>query len=103
MVDAEEAYALNLVTWVVSDAEIHTFVKDLADRLAAGPPIALAQTKALLNEGADRTLRDAVANEARAQVGNFATADAAAAYAAFAERREPSFTGRWSLSKSDEE
>lgn len=49
---------------------------------------------------ADSTLRDALANDARAQVGNFATADVAAAYAAFAERREPSFTGRWALSKS---
>jgi enoyl-CoA hydratase/carnithine racemase len=103
MIDAAEAHALNLVTWVVSAAEIDAFVKDLAGRLAAGPPIALAQTKALLNEGADRTLRDALANEARAQVGNFATADARAAYAAFAERREPSFTGRWALSKSDVE
>jgi enoyl-CoA hydratase/carnithine racemase len=100
-IDATEAHALNLVTWVVSAAEIDAFVTDLADRLAAGPPIALAQTKALLNEGADRTLRDALANEARAQVINFATTDAAAAYAAFAERREPSFTGRWALSKSD--
>ena len=99
-IDAEEAYALNLVTWVVSAAEIDDFVADLADRLAAGPPIALAHTKALLNEGADRTLRDALANEARAQGVNFATADAAAAYAAFAQRREPSFTGRWALSKS---
>jgi enoyl-CoA hydratase/carnithine racemase len=45
---------------------IDAFVKDLADRLAADPPIALAQTKALLNEGPDRTLRDALANEARA-------------------------------------
>jgi enoyl-CoA hydratase/carnithine racemase len=103
MIDAAEAHALNLVTWVVPAAEIDVFVKDLAGRLAAGPPIALAQTKALLNEGADRTLRDALANEARAQVGNFATADARAAYAAFAERREPSFTGRWALSKSDVE
>jgi enoyl-CoA hydratase/carnithine racemase len=102
-IDAQEAHSLNLVTWVVPGAEIDVFVRDLADRLAAGPPFALAQTKALLNENADRTLRDAVANEARAQIGNFATADAAAAYAAFAERREPSFTGRWSLSKSDEE
>lgn len=102
-IDAREAHSLNLVTWVVPDAEIGVFVQDLAGRLAAGPPFALAQTKALLNENADRTLRDAVANEARAQIGNFATADAAAAYAAFAERREPSFTGRWSLSKSDEE
>lgn len=101
MIDAEEARALKLVTWVVEDAEIDAFVANLADRLAGGPPIALAQTKALLNEGADRTLRDALANEARAQVGNFATADAAAAYAAFAERREPSFTGQWTLSKSE--
>jgi enoyl-CoA hydratase/carnithine racemase len=100
-IDAAEAHALHLVTWVVSAAEIDAFVTDLADRLAAGPPIALAQTKALLNEGADRTLRDALANEGRAQAVNFATTDAAAAYAAFAERRKPSFTGRWALSKSD--
>ncbi len=99
-IDAAEAQALNLVTWVVSAAEIDTFVDDLTQRLAGGPPIALAHTKALLNEGADRTMRDALASEARAQVGNFATADAAAAYAAFAQRREPSFTGRWALSRS---
>lgn len=99
-IDAAEACALNLVTWVVSAAEIDAFVTDLADRLAAGPPIALAHTKALLNEGADRTLREALAGEARAQGVNFATADTAAAYAAFAQRREPSFTGRWALSKS---
>jgi enoyl-CoA hydratase/carnithine racemase len=102
-INAAEAHALNLVTWVVSAGEIDAFVNDLTGRLAAGPPIALAQTKALLNEGADRTLRDALANEARAQVVNFATADAAAAYAAFAQRREPSFTGRWALSRSDQE
>jgi len=99
-IDAAQAHALNLVTWVVPAAEIDAFVKDVTDRLVAGPPIALAQTKALLNEGADRTLRDALANEARAQVVNFATADARAAYAAFAQRREPSFTGRWALSGS---
>ncbi|OBI40715.1 enoyl-CoA hydratase [Mycobacterium kyorinense] len=101
-IDAEEARALNLVTWVVAAAEIDTYVTDLADRLAAGPQIALAHSKALLNEGADQTLRDALANEARAQVVNFATADAAEAYAAFAERRKPSFTGRWAVSRSEQ-
>ncbi len=101
-IDAEEARALNLVTWVVAGAEIDAFVDDLADRLAAGPAIALAQSKALLNEGADRTLRDALANEARAQTVNFATTDSAEAYAAFAERREPSFTGRWAVSRSEQ-
>jgi enoyl-CoA hydratase/carnithine racemase len=99
---AAEARALNLVTWVVSAAEIGAFVTDVADRLVAGPAIALAQSKALLNEGADRTLRDALGNEARAQVVNFGTADAGEAYAAFAERREPSFTGRWAVSRSEQ-
>lgn len=100
-IDAAEARALNLLTWVVPEPDIDAFVGELADRLAAGPEIALAQTKALLNEGADRTLRDALANEARAQVVNFATADASEAYAAFAQRREPTFTGRWAVSRSE--
>ena len=101
-IDAAEAHALNLVTWVVSAPQIDDFVTDIADRLAAGPTIALAQTKALLNEGADRTMREALANEARAQGVNFATGDAREAYAAFAERRDPSFTGRWAVSRSEQ-
>ena len=43
-----------------------------------------------------------VANEARAQPGNFANADSAAAYAAFAEKREPVFTGRWAVAPRSE-
>jgi enoyl-CoA hydratase/carnithine racemase len=101
-IDAAEAHALNLVTWVVGASEIDAFVTDVAERLAAGPPIALAHSKALLNEGADRTLRDALANEARAQVGNFATVDSAEAYAAFAEKRDASFTGQWAVPRSEQ-
>ena len=101
-IDAAEAHALGLVTWVVGADEIDAFVTDVAERLAAGPPIALAHSKALLNEGADRTMRDALANEARAQVGNFATEDSAEAYAAFAEKRDPSFTGQWAVKRSEQ-
>ena len=96
-IDADEARSLGLVTWVQSADTIDQFVADLAGRLAAGPPVALAQSKALLNDGANSTLREAVANEARAQPGNFATADSMEAYAAFAEKREPAFTGRWAV------
>jgi hypothetical protein len=53
----------------------------------------------LLNDGANSTLREALANEARAQPGNFATADSAEAYQAFADKREPTFTGRWGLER----
>ncbi|GFG70783.1 enoyl-CoA hydratase/isomerase family protein [Mycolicibacter senuensis] len=94
-IDAAEAHRLNLVTWVVDAGEIDGFVDELADRLAAGPPRALAQTKALLNQGADCTLPEALTNESRAQLVNFAGTDAAEAYAAFAEKRTPRFTGGW--------
>jgi enoyl-CoA hydratase/carnithine racemase len=101
-IDAEEARSMGLVTWVKPADEIDAFVSDLAGRLAAGPPVALAQTKALLNDGANATLREALANEARAQPGNFATADSTEAYAAFGEKREPVFTGRWAVAPRSE-
>jgi enoyl-CoA hydratase/carnithine racemase len=97
LIDAEEARALHLVTWVVPEPEIDAFVDDLGQRLAAGPPVALAQTKALLNEGATQSLREALAGEARAQAVNFGTADVPEAYAAFTEKRTAAFTGRWAV------
>ncbi|MFP5070648.1 enoyl-CoA hydratase/isomerase family protein [Pseudonocardia nantongensis] len=97
MIGAEEALRLGLVTWVVDDAEIDGFVADLGARLAAAAPVALAQSKALLHEGADSSMREALASEARTQSINFATADAPAAFAAFNEKREPEFTGEWAV------
>jgi enoyl-CoA hydratase/carnithine racemase len=97
MIDAAEAHRLGLVTWVVEPEEIDGFVADLGARLASAAPVAIAQSKALLHEGADSTMRDALASEARAQTINFATADAPAAFAAFNEKRDPVFTGEWAL------
>ena len=100
MIDAEEAHRLGLVTWVVAAEEIDGFVTDLGKRLSAAPPVALAQSKALLNEGADCTMRDALASEARAQAVNFATVDAGAAFAAFSNKTEPVFTGEWAVNQA---
>ncbi|MGE2692405.1 enoyl-CoA hydratase/isomerase family protein [Mycolicibacterium pulveris] len=100
-IDAEEARSLGLVTWVKPAEQIDAFVAELAQRLAAGPPVALAQSKALLNDGANVTLREALANEARAQPGNFATEDSTEAYAAFAAKRAATFTGRWAVPRSE--
>jgi 2-(1,2-epoxy-1,2-dihydrophenyl)acetyl-CoA isomerase len=94
-IGAEEARDLGLVTWVQPEEDIDTFVGELAARLAAGPPMALAQTKALLNEGTDRTLREALTDEVRAQTINLSGADVIEAFAAFADKREPKFTGAW--------
>jgi 2-(1,2-epoxy-1,2-dihydrophenyl)acetyl-CoA isomerase len=97
MIDAAEAHELALVTWARDADEIDAFVDTLAARLAAGPPFALAQSKALLNDGATATFAQALGNEARAQPGNFATSDSGEAYAAFAAKREPEFTGDWAV------
>ncbi|WP_329407679.1 enoyl-CoA hydratase-related protein [Nocardia vinacea] len=100
-IDAAEARELGLVTWIKEPDLIDDFVDDVARRLAAGPPVAVAQTKALLNEGADATMREALAAESRAQAVNFAIADVPEAYAAFAEKREAAFTGDWNVRRPE--
>lgn len=96
-VTPEEAKELGLVTWVKEPDEIDGFVADLAGRLAAMPPIAIAQTKDLLQSGVVQSFRDVLDNEARAQAINYATDDAPAAFKAFAEKTEVEFTGKWSI------
>lgn len=93
-IDAWEARELGLVTWVVDAEKVDAFTADVTARLAAGPPVALAQTKALLHESGG-TLRESLANEARAQAVNFASTDAPEAFAAFLEKRPARFTGEW--------
>lgn len=95
-VDAEEALRLGLVTWVKQPEEIDEFVDELATRLADGPPTAIAESKAMLNQAASQTFQEALENESRAQVVNFAT-DAPAAKQAFVDKTEPHFEGRWQL------
>ncbi len=98
MLSAEQALELGLVTWVECDDKISEFTADLARRLAELPPIALAQTKALLHRGADQTLHEALENEARAQAVNLATEDVPTAYRAFLDKTAtPVFTGRWAV------
>lgn len=95
-VDAAEALSLGLVTWVKEHPEIDSFVDEVTARLAAGPPVALAQAKELLNAGAAQTFRETLDDESRAQLVNFAT-DGPAAREAFLARTEPRFEGRWQL------
>jgi enoyl-CoA hydratase/carnithine racemase len=51
-------------------------------------------TKSLLNQSFDVAITQALDDEARCQVVNFATADTAEGLAAFMEKREPRFRGR---------
>ncbi|HLH46714.1 MAG TPA: enoyl-CoA hydratase [Acidimicrobiales bacterium] len=94
VVDAATAQRYGLVAEVVPAAELHAFVGAWADRLLAGPPIALSLTKALLESSWAVPFAQALEAEAHAQTVNLASHDAREALAAFAEKRPPVFTGR---------
>ena len=99
VIGADEAERIGLVTWVKPAAELDEFVNRLASQLAASPPIALEQTKSLLNQGVGLDLAAAIRNESTVQAVNFATEDAPAAFRAFLDKTEPpAYTGRWVLS-----
>jgi enoyl-CoA hydratase/carnithine racemase len=94
IINATDAAEMGLVNRVLPDAELDAFVDDWACRLAAGPPIALAMTKRLLNNSLNVTLEEALDDEGLSQAVNFSTADTREAVAAFMEKREPRFEGR---------
>ena len=85
---------MGLVNRVVPAAELDAFVRGWADRLAAGPPIALSMTKRLLTNAFSVTLDEALEAEGMAQSVNLATQDTVEAIQAFLEKREPRFRGR---------
>ena len=93
IISAKEAEAMGLVNRVVPVGELDAFVDDWATKLAAGPPIALAQTKRLLNNAFAVTLEQALEDEGAAQTVNFATKDTLEAMSAFVEKRQPNFKG----------
>lgn len=93
MLTAERAAEMGLVNKVVSDEQLDAAVGAWVEILAAGPPVAMAASKRLLDHGIDSTLEVALAAEGSAQAVNFATKDTVEAFLAFLQRREPRFTG----------
>ena len=94
IISAQEAERIGLVNHVEQEAELDAFVDNWAAKLAAGPPIALAQTKRMLNNSMNVTLEQALEDEGNAQALNFGTKDTIEAMSAFAEKRAPRFIGR---------
>jgi enoyl-CoA hydratase/carnithine racemase len=93
-VDAERAVALGLANQLVDDTELSAAAADLARRLADGPALAYATTKALLTRELDMALPGAIELEAMAQALLIKSQDHAEFYAAFAEGRAPQWRGR---------
>ena len=91
---AGEAHDLGLVAAVVPADRLADAARELAQRLAEGPTMSIGLTKRLLNAAEDESLADQLKAEAALQDLAGRSEDHAEGVAAFAEKRDPRFTGR---------
>jgi enoyl-CoA hydratase/carnithine racemase len=94
MMDGARIAQLGLANGVVPADELDEVVAGVAQRIVAGPPVALSMTKRMLDNAANASLIQALETEAIAQNVNLGTSDMAEAMRAFAEKRPPVFHGR---------
>jgi 2-(1,2-epoxy-1,2-dihydrophenyl)acetyl-CoA isomerase len=91
---AAQALDWGLVNAVHPRAELPSAARALAERLAAGPTVALGNTKRALNAAAQARLADQLELEATLQQEHGPTHDYAEGRAAFVEKRPAAFRGR---------
>jgi 2-(1,2-epoxy-1,2-dihydrophenyl)acetyl-CoA isomerase len=92
-IDAVEALRIGLVAEVVPDDGFRARVLEVATRLAAQAPLALAGIKANLNDAEALGFGDLLDREAARQAAAAGSADCLEAAHAFLERRPPVFVG----------
>lgn len=94
LIDAREAERIGLVNRVVPDDELAGETRALAERMAKGPPIALARMKQNMNLGLVAEYPTLLDAEAENMIMTGMTEDNREAIKAFLEKRPPTFHGR---------
>lgn len=92
-IDAAEALRLNILNQVVAPEELESATLELAQRLCAAPPIALAAAKQAVYMSDSANLDEMLRYETEAQVRCFESEDGHEGIRAFFEKRDPRFTG----------
>ena len=91
---ADQALRLGLVTDVVPAVDLYEAGLALAQRLAAGAPLAIQYTKAAVNKLVKDALNTAFDVAASSELVTFLSQDHKEALAAIVEKRQPDFKGR---------
>ncbi len=94
LVDAQTALSLGMVNRVVTDDELEAVGNEVAERIAAGPSIALGYMKRNLNAAEHVALGELLDLEALHHSRCGMTEDHKEATKAFVEKRQPIFHGR---------
>jgi enoyl-CoA hydratase len=94
MVDAQTAARIGLVNTVVPQAELLSYCKKVATKIAERGPLAIARAKRLVERGYDMPLRAANRQEAETFALLFDTQDRAEGMKAFLEKRPARFVGK---------
>lgn len=94
LIDARQAEKWGLADQVVTPAELDKTALNLAARLAAAPPLAVAMIKQVVDEVGHGALHGALRAELLAASALFTTKDRAEAAAAYRDKRQPAFEGR---------
>ena len=93
-IDAQEAYRIGIANRVLPRAELESAVVAMADRFAAGPPLAFEATKNAVYDNLDEaSLSRALDREAEGQMKLLASKDFMEGLMAFLQKRDPTFRG----------
>ena len=93
-IEADEAYQIGLLNRLVDSDELEAVTLQLAQKVAAGPPVALRLTRTMLYESLNSDLETALNLAAFCEPITLSSEDHQEALAAFREKRNPDFKGR---------
>ena len=94
MFTAEQAHNWHIVNKVVPTGEVLSAAKELAEKLAKQPPIALQMVKLAVNTGGNTDIESGLIIESNSFNTAFSTEDGREGLVAFTEKRKPNYKGK---------
>ena len=94
MIDAKTALDLGIVNRIVPASQLEAEVKQLAQKIADGPPVAIHAVKKSLFGSEKKKLMEALEHEVQEQMRCFLSEDCSEGIRAFFEKRSPKFRGK---------